>query len=237
MDRKTPPGARADGANATQVGGLHYNQFGAWQHWDMAWYFKLDPFQYQITKYVMRYRDKGGMKDLQKARHFLDKYMELLEADATPTLDAPEAAEPAGGPTGTPDTLRASPVVGVTPGAGYGQIPPGKTPDDVLVRGPHSQHWYVVDREALSRFDFQAAVKPDGWLGFGFHGLAGDILGSYQTFRCDKCRAYFKTAVGVAPYSVHRCEDANPSDYRTPELHDSGDPGRAYVDQDGGPAL
>jgi hypothetical protein len=30
-----------------------------------------------ITKYVMRWKLKGGMEDLEKAAHFLEKYMEL----------------------------------------------------------------------------------------------------------------------------------------------------------------
>jgi hypothetical protein len=64
-------------ANTRQVGGTHYQQHGAIQHWDFAGHFNMDYFQGQITKYVMRWRDKGGIQDLEKARHFLDKYIEL----------------------------------------------------------------------------------------------------------------------------------------------------------------
>lgn len=62
-------------ANSRQVGGNHYA--GPMQHWDFVWENDLDYFQGQITKYVTRWRKKGGMADLQKARHFLDKYIEL----------------------------------------------------------------------------------------------------------------------------------------------------------------
>ena len=75
MTKETQP------ANSHQVGGSHYSKHGDLQHWDIVAYFGLDYFQGQITKYVMRYKDKGGVADLKKARHFLDKYIEILEAN------------------------------------------------------------------------------------------------------------------------------------------------------------
>lgn len=62
-------------ANLRQVGGSHYRS--EIQHWDYVWVNKLDYFQGQITKYVTRWRSKNGLADLEKARHFLDKYIEL----------------------------------------------------------------------------------------------------------------------------------------------------------------
>ena len=72
-------------ANDTQVAGDHYRTKGdKIQHWDLAVMFMWDPFQYQITKYVMRWKDKHPtfeerLVDLKKARHFLDKYIEEAE--------------------------------------------------------------------------------------------------------------------------------------------------------------
>jgi hypothetical protein len=68
-------------ANERQIGGDHY-KVGGEEHWDRAWRLKWDPFQYQITKYVERWKDKGGIDDLRKAQHFLEKYIELLTAPA-----------------------------------------------------------------------------------------------------------------------------------------------------------
>lgn len=70
-------------ANDTQVGGTHYTPGSKLQHWDLAIMFGWDPFQYQITKYVMRWKDKHNtpekrLEDLEKARHFLDKYIEAF---------------------------------------------------------------------------------------------------------------------------------------------------------------
>lgn len=66
------------GANDRQVGGKHYKKVdGTVEHWDIVAQHGLDYFQGQITKYVMRWKDKGGLQDLEKARHFLEKYIEL----------------------------------------------------------------------------------------------------------------------------------------------------------------
>ncbi len=69
-------------ANETQVGGDHYKGHNI-QHWDYAYNRGFDPFQYIITKWVERWRRKGGVEDLYKARHALDKYIELVEAEPT----------------------------------------------------------------------------------------------------------------------------------------------------------
>jgi hypothetical protein len=66
-------------ANARQVGGEHYGG-SAVQHWDIVAMHNLDYFQGQITKYVMRHKQKHGIQDLEKAQHFLEKYIELLRA-------------------------------------------------------------------------------------------------------------------------------------------------------------
>ena len=62
-------------ANEKQVGGLHY--VSSIQHWDYVAANNLDYFQGQITKYVARWKNKNGLQDLEKAKHFLEKYIEL----------------------------------------------------------------------------------------------------------------------------------------------------------------
>lgn len=66
-------------ANSRQVGGEHYKKAkGVVEHWDIVDQHDLDYFQGQITRYVMRWKDKGnGVQDLEKAKHFLEKYIEL----------------------------------------------------------------------------------------------------------------------------------------------------------------
>lgn len=70
------------GANERQIGGNHYQVGKELQHWDIVSHLKLDYFQGQITKYVIRWKLKGGIQDLEKAQHFLEKYIELAKNDA-----------------------------------------------------------------------------------------------------------------------------------------------------------
>lgn len=63
-------------ANSKQVDGSHYKDMPL-EHWDVVAIDNLDYFQGQITKYVMRWRAKGGIKDLEKGLHTLQKYIEV----------------------------------------------------------------------------------------------------------------------------------------------------------------
>lgn len=69
-------------ANTTQVGGNHYKSKGI-QPWDYIAANDLGYFEGNIVKYVSRWRDKGGVEDLRKARHYLDKLIELQVSRAT----------------------------------------------------------------------------------------------------------------------------------------------------------
>lgn len=75
----TPTDPPSTSANDVQVGGKHYRT--AIQHWDYVWANDLDYFQAQVIKYMTRWKKKNGLEDLKKAMHFLQKYIELIEAD------------------------------------------------------------------------------------------------------------------------------------------------------------
>lgn len=60
-------------ANDIQIGGEHYRT-GETQHWD--WAVALPYLEGCATKYLARWRQKGGIKDLHKARHYLQKRIE-----------------------------------------------------------------------------------------------------------------------------------------------------------------
>lgn len=80
-------------ANDRQVGGEHYKKGGE-EHWDRAWRLKYDCFQYIITKWVERWKEKGGIDDLRKAHHAIEKYIEVVESykneRAQPPVQAPD---------------------------------------------------------------------------------------------------------------------------------------------------
>lgn len=63
-------------ANDIQVAGDHYKRQPL-QPWDYIAANNLGFFEGNIVKYVTRWRDKGGVEDLRKARHYLDKLIEL----------------------------------------------------------------------------------------------------------------------------------------------------------------
>ena len=67
-------------ANEIQVAGSHYKT-KAIQPWDYIAANELGYFEGNIVKYVSRWRDKGGVQDLLKARHYLDKLIELQTKD------------------------------------------------------------------------------------------------------------------------------------------------------------
>jgi ssDNA-binding Zn-finger/Zn-ribbon topoisomerase 1 len=68
-------------ANSYMIGGDHYKKQKI-QHWDYILANAIPYMEAQIIKYVSRWRDKGGIEDLKKARHFLDKLIEH-EIDCT----------------------------------------------------------------------------------------------------------------------------------------------------------
>lgn len=60
----------------TQVGGDHYKNMKI-QPIEYSMANNLDACQHTIVKYVSRFRDKGGIKDLEKARHTLELLIEF----------------------------------------------------------------------------------------------------------------------------------------------------------------
>ncbi len=63
-------------ANDQQVAGNHYkNQ--AIQPWDYIVQNNIGYLEGNIIKYISRWRNKNGVQDLRKARHYLDKLIEI----------------------------------------------------------------------------------------------------------------------------------------------------------------
>ena len=66
-------------ANSTQIGGNHYSS-KAVQPWDamQAW-MSREEFAGYLRGNVARCNDKVGIEDVRKARHYIDKLIEVLE--------------------------------------------------------------------------------------------------------------------------------------------------------------
>lgn len=66
--------------NERQVGGDHYKKQPI-QPWDYIIANELGFLEGNVVKYVTRHKDKNGLADLEKARHYLDKLIETIKGD------------------------------------------------------------------------------------------------------------------------------------------------------------
>lgn len=60
----------------TQVGGGHYKDMKI-QPMEYSMANGLDPCQHTAIKYISRFRQKGGIQDLEKAKHVIDMLIEF----------------------------------------------------------------------------------------------------------------------------------------------------------------
>ncbi len=130
-------------ANDRQVGGSHYGG-GTQQHWDMVVQHELDYFQGQITKYVMRWKAKNGLQDLEKAQHFLEKYIEEVRAGR---IDNPKSVLKVGG----------SPTLAPAGGLLVSQTALGESISDAQNRSFQAMREPISDAQNRS---FQAMREP-----------------------------------------------------------------------------
>ena len=61
-----------------QVGGAHYKKY-AIQPIEYAHANKLGPCEANIVKYATRWKDKGGIEDLEKIKHYADLLIHLAK--------------------------------------------------------------------------------------------------------------------------------------------------------------
>jgi hypothetical protein len=69
-------------AKDTQVGGSHYTKL-AIQPYEYTLSNNLGGLEHTIIKYVTRWKDKGGLEDLKKAKHTLEFLIEWTESKAS----------------------------------------------------------------------------------------------------------------------------------------------------------
>lgn len=63
-------------ANQSQVDGTHYKGLSI-EPWDYIAANEIGFFEGNAITYLTRWKAKGGVKDLQKAKHFIEKLIEL----------------------------------------------------------------------------------------------------------------------------------------------------------------
>jgi hypothetical protein len=67
-------------ANEVQHGGTHYRD-KAIQVWDFIYQNNIRYLEGNVIKYVSRWREKGGVQDLLKAKHYIEKLIEVETAN------------------------------------------------------------------------------------------------------------------------------------------------------------
>jgi hypothetical protein len=215
-----------DTANSRQVGGTHYR--APLQHWDIAALCQFDPFQYQVSKHLMRWRGKLGLLDLEKCQHYVQKYLELVRAGLYHPGDgfnqpAPRAAWLA--LLGVPDDGK--------------QVPAGDVPQWVVAMDVRNElsvltgcsspdghaeldmvrTWKEL-ADAAKKLgydsDLDTMAVPDGmmlvprgsvasWRGFEFEGSKVNE----DWYRCGKCREHFNVPTDDPP-TTHVCPQYGP---------------------------
>lgn len=66
-------------ANSVQHGGDHYKKKTI-EPWDYIVANEIGFLEGNAIKYLTRWKEKGGIEDLKKAKHYIDKLIEVEEA-------------------------------------------------------------------------------------------------------------------------------------------------------------
>ena len=61
-----------------QIGGSHYKSF-AIEPWTFVQENNLNPFQANVIRYACRYKNKGGIQDLQKIIHYCEMEIDFMK--------------------------------------------------------------------------------------------------------------------------------------------------------------
>tara|TARA_R100001079_G_scaffold6469_1_gene3876 strand:+ start:50 stop:328 length:279 start_codon:yes stop_codon:yes gene_type:complete len=61
-----------------QIGGSHYKSF-AIEPWTFVQENNLNPFQANVIRYACRYKNKGGIQDLEKIIHYCEMEIDFMK--------------------------------------------------------------------------------------------------------------------------------------------------------------
>ncbi len=86
----TGPKREVSAAEKTQVAGNHYKKYLHIQPWHIIDAYKMGFYDGNALKYLLRYKDKNGIEDLKKAKHYLEKLIENIERESVTVGDNPD---------------------------------------------------------------------------------------------------------------------------------------------------
>jgi len=67
--------------NEVQYGGTHYKS--EFQHWDLIVLYNVGYLEGNVTKYLTRWKDKNGLEDLKKAKHYIEKIISVRDGNGS----------------------------------------------------------------------------------------------------------------------------------------------------------
>ena len=79
-------------ANERQAGGEHYLNKPI-QPWDFIVANNIPFLEGSIIKYLVRWREKGGILDLEKCEHYLQKLLEVAKAEQSCNQSTPATSQ------------------------------------------------------------------------------------------------------------------------------------------------
>jgi hypothetical protein len=182
-----------------QIGGTHYGG-SEFQHWDMVLQCGTDYCAAVATKYLRRWRDAGGIQDIQKAISYVDKL-----------LSVPYALKPTSSPTNVDELMIQYIAINNLPAreARASRLLFGwqNTMDLLEARVLMTE---IIQAEVCSWEEMMPLldkIKPDGWQGFTFEGAKENRY----WFRCTVCRVRFPVAPEAPPVLHHECDGSKPT--------------------------
>lgn len=180
-----------------QVGGKHYGG-GKFQHWDFVLQTGQDYLSSVATKYLCRWRDKGGIQDVQKGISYVDK---MLGALSVGEMAWPLPIDQAKARVLWPLYLETYQMDDLEREATYELIFAERIESLIHARQTMLQ---IIAKEVFSWPELSfvtSKIKPDGWQGFTFEGAKKDFC----WHRCTVCREQFQAPVDQPPMLFHEC--------------------------------
>lgn len=211
--------------DSIQHGGTHYKV--PYEHWNMVADLGLCYYIANATKYVTRHRKKNGLEDVEKARHYILKKIELINAGRTP------------GPYEPPLQIQLAKAELLNRFADANGIDPESDEFRFIESAALAQSMEeytaalayatrIIERYKVAQVSAPASAAPFPQVPshvaaliekkqFNVEGWWGDLQ---VLWKCQKCKLYFKAKEGMLPSQVHTsCGVA------------AVDPTPAYVDQ------
>lgn len=182
-------------ANNVQYGGTHYKS--TYQHWDLVADIGLDYFSGAASKYVSRWRKKGGIEDLKKAAHFIEKLIELRDAGKILGPDDSSRSKECANRFSSENGLDMSESQIVM------LLCTWRARDTAALQSAlNGVRWLIRKETETTGLPIdQSWVKPTGWVGYVYEGSSGPN----DFYQCKQCLDHFGVPVGSAPRFAHTC--------------------------------